>query len=89
MPVTGLLSHLDISVGYPARSIAFYETFLTALGFRRTEGFTPEFFGDDPTRAFWGAPALTWQSCRAPTIRPANFGEGVLSIGSWAARAGH
>ena len=53
MPVTGLLSHLDISVGYPARSIAFYDSFLTALGFRRTEGFTAEFFGDDPTRACW------------------------------------
>jgi glyoxylase I family protein len=37
MPVTGPLSHLDISVGYPARSIAFYDALLTALGFRRTE----------------------------------------------------
>ena len=53
MPVTGPLSHLDISVGYPARSIAFYDTFLTALGFLRTEGFTSEFSGPSPTRAGW------------------------------------
>ena len=53
MPVTGLLSHLDISAGYPARSIAFYDAFLTALGFSRTEGFSPEFFGANPTRACW------------------------------------
>jgi catechol 2,3-dioxygenase-like lactoylglutathione lyase family enzyme len=53
MPVNGSLSHIDISVGYPARSIAFYDAFLTALGFRRTEGFTPEFAGPNPTRAGW------------------------------------
>jgi catechol 2,3-dioxygenase-like lactoylglutathione lyase family enzyme len=46
MPVTGPLSHLDISVGHPARSIAFYDALLTAFGFRRTEGFTS-------TRAGW------------------------------------
>lgn len=53
MAVTGPLSHLDISVGHPARSIAFYDAFLTALGFRRTDGFTPEFSGANPTRACW------------------------------------
>jgi hypothetical protein len=53
MPVTGPLSHLDISVGNPAPSIAFYDAFLTALGFRRTEGFTSEFAGANPTRAGW------------------------------------
>jgi hypothetical protein len=53
MPVKGLLSHLDISVGYPERSIPFYHVFLTALGFRRTEGFTPEFAGANATRAGW------------------------------------
>lgn len=50
MPVTGPLSHLDISVGYPARSIAFYDALLTAL---RTEGFTSEFTSANPTRAGW------------------------------------
>ena len=64
MPVKGLLSHLDISVGYPERSIPFYQGFLTAsgpnshlrvwaLGFRRAEGFTCEFAGANPTRAGW------------------------------------
>ena len=53
MPVTGALSHLDISAGYPARSIAFYDTFLRALGFLRTDGFTSEFSGPNPTRAGW------------------------------------
>ena len=53
MPVTGPPSHLDISVGHPARSIVFYNAFLTALGFHRTEGFTPEFAGTNPTRAVW------------------------------------
>jgi catechol 2,3-dioxygenase-like lactoylglutathione lyase family enzyme len=53
MPVSGPLSHLDISVGYPTRSIAFYDSLLTALGFRRTEGFTAEFAGPNPTRAGW------------------------------------
>lgn len=52
MPVTGPLSHLDISVGYPARSIAFYDALLTALGFHRTERFT-EFTGANPKRAGW------------------------------------
>ena len=53
MSVTGPLSHLDISVGYPARSIAFYDALLTALGFSRTDGFTSEFAGANPTRAGW------------------------------------
>ena len=53
MPVTGPLCHLDISVGYPARSIAFYDAFLTVIGFVRTQGFTSEFAGANPTRAGW------------------------------------
>jgi glyoxylase I family protein len=53
MSVTGLLSHLDISAGYLARSIAFYDALLTALGFHRTDGFTSEFAGANPTRAGW------------------------------------
>lgn len=32
---TGFLSHIDFSVGNPADSIPFYETFLTALGYVR------------------------------------------------------
>ena len=58
MPVTGPLSHFDISVGYPARSIAFYDALLTAPGFRRTEGFTSEFTGANPTLAGWRLEAI-------------------------------
>jgi glyoxylase I family protein len=53
MASTGL-SHIDISVGYPERSIVFYHAFLTALGFRRWNIAAPEWSGDKPTRASWG-----------------------------------
>ena len=54
MPVTGPLSHIDISVGYPDRSIAFYEALLTAIGYRRWQIDSPEWTGADPTRVTWG-----------------------------------
>jgi catechol 2,3-dioxygenase-like lactoylglutathione lyase family enzyme len=54
MATTGPLSHIDISVGYPERSVAFYHAFLTALGFRRWRVAAPEWSGDHPTRATWG-----------------------------------
>lgn len=53
MPVTGALSHLDLSVGYSTRSIDFYEKFLTALGHKRWQIDLPDFTGDDPKRAAW------------------------------------
>jgi glyoxylase I family protein len=54
MPSTGPLSHIDISVGYPERSIPFYDAFLRALGFRRWRISSPEWSGANPTRATWG-----------------------------------
>jgi catechol 2,3-dioxygenase-like lactoylglutathione lyase family enzyme len=54
MPVTGPLSHIDISVGDPARSIAFYDALLTALGFERWQISAPEWSGANPSRATWG-----------------------------------
>jgi glyoxylase I family protein len=54
MPVTGALSHIDISVGYSDRSIAFYEAFFTALGYKRLRFDLPEFTGPKPERATWG-----------------------------------
>ena len=54
MPITGPLSHIDISVGHPERSIRFYDAFLTALGFRRWNIAGPEWSGEHPTRASWG-----------------------------------
>ncbi len=54
MPTTGPLSHIDISVGYPDRSIRFYHALLTGLGYRRRKVDSPEWSGDSPTRATWG-----------------------------------
>ena len=54
MPVTGPLSHIDISVAEPERAIPFYHAFLTALGFKRWRVDAPEWSGAHPTRATWG-----------------------------------
>jgi catechol 2,3-dioxygenase-like lactoylglutathione lyase family enzyme len=54
MPVTGSLSHIDISVGYPERSIPFYDAFFRALGYRRWNVDQPEWQGPSATRATWG-----------------------------------
>jgi catechol 2,3-dioxygenase-like lactoylglutathione lyase family enzyme len=48
------LSHIDISAGYPDRSIPFYDAFLTALGYRRWHVDSEAWSGDKPTRATWG-----------------------------------
>jgi len=52
-PVTGTLNHIDISVGYPERSILFYDAFFRALGYRRWEIDAPEWSGASPRRATW------------------------------------
>ncbi|MGE0621909.1 MAG: VOC family protein [Pseudomonadales bacterium] len=54
MAVNGPLSHIDISVGYPDRSITFYHALLTSLGFRRWQIDAPEWSGEKPSRATWG-----------------------------------
>ena len=64
MATTGTLSHIDISVGYPQRSIAFYHAFLTALGYRRWRIAAPEWSGDEPTRATWSRDARGWFAVR-------------------------
>jgi catechol 2,3-dioxygenase-like lactoylglutathione lyase family enzyme len=51
---SGPLSHIDISVGYPERSIPFYAAFLEALGYRRWNVPLPEWQGASPSRASWG-----------------------------------
>lgn len=53
MPPTGPLSHIDISVGYPERSIPFYDALLSALGYRRRNIDHPAWSGDHPSRASW------------------------------------
>lgn len=53
MPVTGPLTHIDLSVGRPERSIPFYAAFFEALGYRRWNVESPEWQGANPTRATW------------------------------------
>lgn len=53
MPLNGALSHIDISVGYPQKSIPFYHVLLTSLGFKRWTVDMPGFTGDNPERAAW------------------------------------
>ncbi len=53
MPITGPLTHIDISVGYPENSIPFYAAFFEALGYRRCNVPMPERQGPSPRRATW------------------------------------
>ena len=47
MPATGPLSHLDLSVGDPQRSIPFYATLLESLaGLAYGDGYYAAFFAD-------------------------------------------
>jgi catechol 2,3-dioxygenase-like lactoylglutathione lyase family enzyme len=52
MTTTGSLNHIDISVGYPDRSIPFYHAFFTALGYKRWQ-LEGEWGGERPQRATW------------------------------------
>ena len=54
MPSTGPLNHIDISVGYPEKSIPFYDALLTALGYTRRKIEVPDWSGVNPLRATWG-----------------------------------
>jgi len=53
MPITGALSHIDISIGHPDRSIPFYDALFSALGYARWRGDLPDFIGANPVRAAW------------------------------------
>jgi catechol 2,3-dioxygenase-like lactoylglutathione lyase family enzyme len=53
MATTGTLSHIDISVGYPERSIPFYDAFFRALGYRRWKVDDEAWSGESPRRATW------------------------------------
>ena len=53
MPVSGTLSHIDISVGFPEKSIPFYHVLLAGLGYTRWEPDHPGFKGPNPKRATW------------------------------------
>ncbi|MFQ5666927.1 MAG: VOC family protein [Candidatus Binatia bacterium] len=53
MSVCGPLSHIDLPVSDPGRSIPFYAVFFEALGFTRFRSNHPEFAGERPRRAAW------------------------------------
>lgn len=53
MPVTGPLSHIDISVGYPDRSIPFYDALFTSMKYKRWRGDSREWQEPNPVRATW------------------------------------
>jgi glyoxylase I family protein len=53
VPISGALAHVDISIGYPERSIPFYAALFAALGYRRWEVASPEWQGASPSRATW------------------------------------
>jgi len=71
MSVTGSLNHIDISVGYPDRSIPFYAAFLEALGYRRRDIDDPQWSGPSPRRATWSI-ALP-EGAFAIELRPARL----------------
>lgn len=53
MSARGPLSHIDLSVSDPDRSIPFYAAFFEGLGFKRLRRSHPQFAGDRPRRAAW------------------------------------
>jgi glyoxylase I family protein len=56
MSIRGPLSHIDMSVSEPDRSVPFYAVFFEALGFRRFQSNHAEFTGERPRRAAWFLP---------------------------------
>ena len=46
MPVIGPLSHIDLSVSDPGRSIPFYQAFFESIGFTRWPSDESDFAGE-------------------------------------------
>lgn len=53
MPVRGPLTHVDLSISDPDRTIPFYAALFGALGYRRLDISHPDFRGPRPRRAAW------------------------------------
>ena len=53
MAIRGPLDHIDLTIRDPERSIPFYETFFSSLGYERLQIDHPGFGGDHPQRAAW------------------------------------
>jgi catechol 2,3-dioxygenase-like lactoylglutathione lyase family enzyme len=51
--VRGPLSHIDMTIRDPERSIPFYAVFFEALGWKRMRVDLPDFAGASPRRAAW------------------------------------
>ncbi len=70
MPIRGPLDHIDLTIRDPGRSIPFYETFFSSLGFKRLQIDHPGFGGDRPERAAWML-RLPGGACFGIEVRPA------------------
>lgn len=88
MPITGPLVHIDISIGYPEKSIPFYAAFFEALGYRRWNIPQPDFQEPNPRRATWVVKYPDGARF-AIEIRPARPESRVFVVGSprWRSRA--
>ncbi len=53
MPIRGPLTHVDLSISDPDRSIPFYDALFRALGYERLEIPMADFQGAKPRRAAW------------------------------------
>ncbi|MCP5055637.1 MAG: bleomycin resistance protein [bacterium] len=71
MTIRGPLDHMDLSIRDPERSIPFYETFFTSLGYERLRIEHPGFAGERPERAAWATrmPGGAWFGIE---VRPAS-----------------
>ena len=83
MSTGGPLSHIDLSVSDPGRSIPFYDVFLRALGYRRQRVELAGFTGARPERAAWAigppkAPGF------AIEVRPASGAERNRAVDRYA-----
>jgi len=73
MATSGILSHIDVSVGDPTRSIRFYDVLLGELGFTRLTLADAAWSGDAPQRATWRL-RYAGGACFEIEVRPARAG---------------
>lgn len=70
MAIRGPLDHIDLTIRDPGRSIPFYQTLLSSLGYERQQIEHPSFGGDTPERAAWML-RLPGGACFGIEVRPA------------------
>ena len=69
MAIRGPLTHIDLSVSDPDRSIPFYEALFEALGYKRIRIDAADFQGSKPRRAFWRVQLGSGSKCGPPRGR--------------------